>query len=195
LNWIEHFSDSHQHTIAALGAFSTFAAVVVSLMLALATRRSSWTRIKANASLSTIFHATLEGEPKPEYVTVSITNVGLMPAIIPFSFFHWKVPLMREYWMINPWDYIQHDPWVPKKVYPAEVMPRASATFFVSEMSAFRRTMLDSFARTRYFRWRLYWIRALVRTDDGMIFRVKLDKSLRKELAELRRDAAIKIAT
>lgn len=59
-------------------------------------------------------------------------------------------------------------------------------------MSAFRRTMLESFARTRYFRWRLYWIRALVRTDDGMIFRVKLDKSVRKELAELRRDAGIK---
>ena len=34
----------------------------------------------------------------------------------------------------------------------------------------------------------------MVVTDDGMIFRVKLDKSLRKELAELRRDAAIKIA-
>jgi hypothetical protein len=90
LNWLEQFSEANQHTIAALGAVSTLAAVVVSLVLASIAQRSSRTRIKASASVRVIVHSTLEGKPKPEYVTVAITNVGLLPGIIPFSFFHWK---------------------------------------------------------------------------------------------------------
>jgi hypothetical protein len=92
LNWLEQFSEANQHTIAALGAISTFSAVVVSLVLASIAQRSSRTRINARTAVSVILHSTLEGKPKPKYVTVAITNVGLMPVMIPLSFFHWKVP-------------------------------------------------------------------------------------------------------
>jgi hypothetical protein len=97
LNWLEQFSEGNQHTIAALGAISTFAAVVVSLVLASIAQRSSRTRIKARAAVSVIFHPMLEGRPKPQYVTVTITNVGLMPVMIPFSFFRWKLPFTDQF--------------------------------------------------------------------------------------------------
>ena len=92
-------------------------------------------RIKARAAVSVIVHSTLEGKPKPRYITVEITNVGLMPVTIPLSFFHWKMPFKRGYWMINPWDYSQHDPWVPQRIYPFEIKPRGSATFFYRRLS------------------------------------------------------------
>jgi hypothetical protein len=93
LNWLEQLSAANQHSIAALGAISTFAAVVVSLVLASIAQRSSRTRINARAAVSVILHSTLEGKPKPKYVTVAITNVGLMPVMIPFSFFIGKCHL------------------------------------------------------------------------------------------------------
>ena len=130
LNQLEQLSESYQHTIAALGAISTFAAVVVSLLLASIAQRSRRTRIKARARVSVIHHSTLAGMSKPKYVAVEITNVGLMPAVIPFSYFHWKVPLHSGYWMMNPWDYVEHDPWVAKRTYPFEIRPRRSETFF-----------------------------------------------------------------
>jgi len=76
---IEQFSQAHQYTIAAISAASTFAAVVVSLVLALIAQRTNRTRIKAHASVSYIDHATLRGKPKPKYLTVMITNVGVIP--------------------------------------------------------------------------------------------------------------------
>jgi hypothetical protein len=189
LNWLEQFSAANQHTIAALGAISTFAAVVVSLVLASIAQRSSRTRIRASATVSLILHSTLKEKPKPEYITVEITNVGLMPAMIPFSFFHWKMPFSRGYWMVNPWDSAQHDPWVPMRTYPAEIRPRASATFFLSEIDVFRSTMAEKLQEVRHLRWRARFIKAIVRTDDGKLFKVKLDKPIQRELAKARRTA------
>ena len=62
LNWLEQIFGANQHTIAALEAISTFAAVVVSLILALLAQRSSRTRINARAAVSVILHSTLEGD-------------------------------------------------------------------------------------------------------------------------------------
>ena len=86
---LESFSEIHQHTIALMEALSTFAAVVISLMLATLAQRS--VRIKARAAMSEFIHPTLEGKRK-EYVTVTVTNVGQMPAMIPLSFFQWQIP-------------------------------------------------------------------------------------------------------
>ena len=38
----------------------------------------------------------------------------------------------------------------------------------------------------RHLRWRVRFIKAIVRTDDGKIFKVKLDKTIRRELAKVR---------
>ncbi len=89
--------------------------------------------------------------------------------------------------MINPWDYSQHDPWVPQRIYPFEIKPRGSATFFLSEIERFRSTMAEMMLQeVRHLRWRVRFIKAIVRTDDGKIFKVKLDKTIRRELAKVR---------
>ena len=83
LAWLERFSDTHQHTIAALEATSTFAAVVASLALALLAHRSSRTRIRAWVKVSFIVHQTLEGKPKPEYLTVTLRLKHRCRAVFP----------------------------------------------------------------------------------------------------------------
>jgi hypothetical protein len=190
LNWLEQFSAANHHTVAALEAFSTFAAVVVSLGLALVARRSIRTRIKAYATVSVMHHSLLEGKPKLKYVTITIRNLSQLPVSILFAFFHWKVPFKRDTWFINPWDYSQHDPWVPQRIYPAEIKSRGSEIFFLSEIATFRSATADVLADVRHFRWRIRFMKALVITDDRKIFKVKLDKTVRHELAAIRRTAA-----
>lgn len=185
---IEQFCEAHQHTIAALGAVST-PAVLVSLALALLAHRASRTHIKAHASISVILHPTLEGKPKPEYLTVAIINVGSLPAMIPFGFFQWVVPFRGGRWMINPWDASRHDPWIPQRNYPVEIRPRGSATIFLSDMATFRTNMIEMLHEVHRLSWRVRFIRAIVATDDARIFKVKLDQKLRHELLKLSRRA------
>jgi hypothetical protein len=135
-----------------------------------------------------MMHPTLEGR-ELKYVTATVTNVGQTPAMIPFSFFRWKVPFRRGFWMINPWDYTAHDSWVPQRVYPTEVRPRSSETFFLSELARFRTTMAEMFSETRRARWRLRFAKAFVITADNKIFKVTLDEEIRHELANVRRTA------
>lgn len=158
LRWLDQFSEANQHTIAALGAVSTFAAVVVSLVLALIAQRSSRTRIIGRAELSFIYHPSLEGRPGPEYVTVSIRNVGLMPVR-------------------------------PQRIYPVEIKARASTTFYLSEIAVFRTTLAEMLQQVRCMRWRIRFLKAIVRTDDGKLFKVRIDKAVRSELAKIERSA------
>jgi hypothetical protein len=189
-NDLEEFFGAHRHTIAALEAISTFAVVVVSLGLALLAQRANRTRLKASASLSVIMHSTLEGKEKPTYVTAYVRNVGIMPVMIPLAFFHWRVPFGRGGWTVTPWDYSQGDEWVPQKRYPIEIKPRNSETFFLAEISVFRSTMREVFKGANLFeRYRFRFLRARVVTDDNKIFDVKLCRTLRKELRELRHKA------
>jgi hypothetical protein len=101
-NELEEFFKAHQHTVAALEAVSTFAVVVVSLVLAFVSQKASRTRVNARASISIMLHSTLEGKEKPTYVTVFVRNVGIMPAMIPLAFFNWTVPFSRNGWNVMP---------------------------------------------------------------------------------------------
>jgi hypothetical protein len=182
----EDFSRTHQHTIAALEAISTFAAVVVSLALSMSALRANRTRVKAYASINVILHSTLEGKPRPTYVVVYVRNIGILPVMIPFSFFSWKVSFGRGVWTVNPWDYVQTDEWIAQKKYPFEIKPRGSETFFLAEISEFRRTIREVFAGANFLRrCRFFYIGARVTTDDGKTFIVKIDRRLRKELRAL----------
>jgi hypothetical protein len=193
LEAIEQFSRAHQYTIAAFATVSTFAAVLVSLALALIAQRSRRTRIKAHASIRRIVSAALQGTP-PRYLTVTITNVGVLPVHIPFAFFSWKLPFKSEYYTVNPWDATQHDPLVRRRDYPAEIKPRSSATFFLAEISVFQETLSNMLLQEHLSQWRSRPIRAVVVTEDAKLFKVKIDRSLKRKLAELGRAAALKIA-
>jgi len=189
-NW-ETFFGAYKNTIAALEAFSTLAVVIVSLVLALIAQRANRTRVKAYAQISTIHHALLEGQQLPSYITVHITNNGIMPVIIPFSFFYWHVILSKSGWQVNPWDYSQGDQWVPQKQYPVEIKARATQVFFLSERTYSDNEMRTVFAGANFIeRCRFYFIQARIVTDDGKVFSVKLSDSLRKSLRELLAAAA-----
>jgi hypothetical protein len=180
---LEAFFTAHQHTVAAFEAAGTFAAVVVALALSLISQRANRTRIEARASVTQI----VGGAIYPTYVSVDITNVGLFAVTVPMAFFYWSVPFKRGRWLVQPLDYIQSDPWVRRNSYPVEIRPRSSQTFVLSDIAEFHSMLRDDFmGKTWLDRSRFAFLRANVRTDDGRLFKVQLDQSLRKEIAQIR---------
>jgi hypothetical protein len=185
---LEEFFKAHEHTMAALEAVSTFAAVVVALVLSLVSQRANRTRIKAVVSATIIMHESIDAPDYPSYVSVDITNNGILPVMIPLAFFHWRVPFKRGVWLVTPMDYSQGDPWVPQRQYPVEIVPRSSKVFYLSGLEMFRSECRDKFIGDSFLdRCRFRFLRARVRTDDGKLFNVKIDRSLHNEISDVRR--------
>src|SRR5262249_29762103 len=177
---IEEFFKAHQHTIAAIAAAGTLAAVVTSLVLAWNARRADRTQLRAVANLMTIFHPTIDPKTAPEFLTVSITNQGKWPLRIPSTFFYWKVPFKLGVMLIMPLD-LASSRWIPKKNYPTEVAARTSESFYISDLPTFQQEVkrmrgADTFADRIRFRF----IKGFVQTDDGETFRVKLSPEIRQ---------------
>jgi hypothetical protein len=176
---IEDFFKAHQHTIAAIAAAGTLAAVVTSLALAWSARRADRTRLRASADIVLIFQSPIDGKSVPKFLKVSITNIGKFPLQIQSGFFHWKVPFKNEVMQVPPLDLIG-SPLIPSRHYPSVISPRASANFTIWDVDTFKQEVkrmrgLDTFADRLRFRF----IRAFVRTDDGKTFRVKLSPQVR----------------
>ncbi|MGJ4895453.1 hypothetical protein ACQR2B_10685 [Bradyrhizobium oligotrophicum] len=183
---IEEFLKAHQYTIAALGVLGTFSAVLVALFSSIAAMRTSRTRISARASINVIHHSSLEGKERPKYLVVSIRNLGAMPVHIPMGFFHWKLPLQRGVYEVLPLDYSAADEWIAQKRYPVEIRARGSEIFFLSPISVFQEDALKTFIGTSVWsRFRYRFLSAMVFTDEGRTFNVKLESSLRKEMVRL----------
>jgi hypothetical protein len=186
---LDHFLGHYPHLIAGLEAISTFAVVIVSVSLALVSQRASRTRLNASGSISFIIHDLVEDKDNPPtYFTINITNTGVMPLKIPFAFFHWRIPLRRRgAWLVNPLDYYGVDSWAPQKKYPVEINPRASDTFFVSDITTFRQMIVEHFvSRTGFLeRYQFRFSRPRVVTDDGATFKVKLQPEVWREISKL----------
>lgn len=187
----EAFFGSYQHSIAALEAFATVAAVVLSLAFALMAQRATRTRAKAFAQIVTMHHVTL-GDSRPAYVTVYIRNAGLNSLMIPFSFFYWRMPFEWEKpfsqrgWSVVPWDYSQGDALVPQKHYPVEIKPRSAEDFFLADIETFRVGFREIFEGANFLeRCRFRFLKGRILTVDGKLFPVKISRTLRKELREL----------
>lgn len=180
---LEAFFTAHEHTVSAVEAASTFAAVVLALALSFISQRANRTRVKARASVTQI----VGGAIYPTYVSVDITNVGLFAVTVPMAFFYWRIPFKRDWWLVQPLDYTQSDPWVRRNSYPVEIRPRSSQTFVLSDIAEFHSMLRDDFiGQTWLDRCRFAFLRATVRTDDGRLFKVQLDQSLRKEIEQIR---------
>jgi hypothetical protein len=132
-------------------------------------------------------HHTLAGREPPTYLTVEVSNLGIMPALVPLSFFRWKKPFNRGVWVVNPLDFSATDEWVPQRTYPIEVPPRAAKTFWLQTIGQFREQIVasGSIGATRWERARHPFLSAIAITDDGRMFPVKLDKTVRQELRTL----------
>jgi hypothetical protein len=185
--WLKHINDllgQYPHIVSALEALSTFAAVVVSLVIALWAQRANRTKLIASMFVADL---VMEGlQTPPQYVTVSITNTGIMPLRIPLAFLYWKLPLVWGIsFLISPLDFFGGDPYVIQKSYPVEIPPRANEHFHVGTPELQRREMLEAW---KHYRWRLYFLRRFIRfkveTEDGQRFRVKISKDIRDIMRE-----------
>jgi hypothetical protein len=162
--------------------------VVVALALSLVSQRANRTRIKAVASATIIMHESIEAPDYPSYVSVDITNRGILPVMIPLSFYHWRAPFKRGAWLVMPMDYSQGDDWVPQRQYSVEILPRSSKVFDLSTLEMFRDECCNQFVGNNCLdRCRFPFLRARVRTDDGKLFDVKIDRSLRDEILNVTR--------
>jgi hypothetical protein len=184
---LEDFFKDHQYTIAALGVLGTFSAVVVALFGSVAALRASRTKLAARASINVIHHSSLQGKERPKYLAVFIRNLGTMPVHIPLGFFHWKLPFKRGHYEVLPMDYSAQDEWVAQRKYPVEIKARGSEIFFLSKIAMFQdQALYDFMGMSAWSRFRFRFLSAYVIVDEGRTFKVKLDRSLRKELARLR---------
>lgn len=182
MNSLETFFFNYEKTIAALGAVSTFAAVVTSLYLA---RRSEKTRLKSYVSGTFITHSSIDPNNRPKFVSVNIINLGSAAIRIPFSFFCWKVPFCKESLLVCPFDSFGIDPMIPVRQYPFKVEPKHSESFIISDRETFYTEMKKAFDRFWLFPLlRANFIQAIVCTDDGTVCKVNVSKQLRKELVK-----------
>jgi hypothetical protein len=185
---VEDFFKAYQFTIAALGVLGTFLAVVVALFSSVAALRISRTRISARVLINVVHHKALEGRERPRYVVVYISNLGTMPVHIPLGFFRWKLPFKGGIFAVVPHDYSAADEWVAQKKYPVEIRARGTEIFFLSSIDAFHDTAQQHFiGKSLWGRLRSRFLTAFVMTNDGKTFAAKIESSLRKELAQLRK--------
>jgi hypothetical protein len=85
---LEELCKTHQHLIAAVGAFAPLAAVCVSLYLA---RRSETVRLRALLSID------LSPTDPSRLVILQIHNTSARPAALaPPPFFEWSIPFLRK---------------------------------------------------------------------------------------------------
>jgi hypothetical protein len=179
---IEKFFEAHQHTIAALAAGGTLAAVVTAIVLAFLRSRADRTKLTATADLYAIYDATIiDPESAPKFLKVIIRNHGKLPLRIQAPFFGWKLPFRGEAMMIIPLDLLGSSPLTPRKHYPTEITPRTSETFTLHDLATFKQEAkrmrgAPTFARRIRFRF----IRAFVVTDDGAKFWVRIMPSVRR---------------
>jgi len=173
----------YQHIVATVEAFSTFLAVAVSLGISLASSRENRTHLSAVANIVLVFHGKMGRRSKPEYFTVSITNNGILPATIPVSFFSWRFLLERDGALINPMDFWENDD-IPQKTYPVEIPPRRSETFYLCSLQDLRMTFREMRLHEDSLKRRLFFpfIRACIRSEDGVFFKVRLAKDIQHEI-------------
>jgi hypothetical protein len=186
---VEQFCKDHEKTIEFCQAGFTLLAVIVSLGIARSARKATNTRLQARVQTEVIKHDALS--KYPTYVSVSITNVGILPMRIPMSYFQLKVPLRRTNWII------EHSPnelLMPPKQFPVEILPHARDKFYPVEINSFR----DAFHKmvraagwgTRFL---FRFVKATVVTDDGMRFTAIVDRDIRRVLEECRKTAPTRI--
>lgn len=179
---IESVAAQYPNLIAALGLFGTFAAVIVSLSVVIISSRKEIPRLRASASISGLYHQTIN--PVPHYVTVDILNTGNVPIHIPFSFCQIVFPFKRDRLIFNPMNFSADDSLIPQIKYPYEIRPRLSHRFFISSIELFRINMAKTLNPPNNWLDRLRYRKAkftMVSTDMRR-FPISLSKEQQAEL-------------
>lgn len=181
--WFETLADRHQHGIAALGAISTTAAVIVALRSSLQARRASRPSLKARVTVMMVIYPGQKPSVVPTYVALRLTNVGNVPIRLHSGCFSWRIPLSKAAWMAQPMDE-KGDDHVQAHRYPFALLPNTSDTLFLTQIERFERDGLPRILREGKLPTALAarWLRAYVYTDDGSLFRASLDSTIRKRI-------------
>ena len=189
---LEQFLGRYPHLITALEAASTFAAVAISLCLAVASWRGRKTRLRARVHKSLL----IIGELKRTYVTINIMNTGLFPLRIPLSFFLLKIPFRKITWAMMVLDAFDTIHPVPKRKYPIEIPPRASEIFYIGDITTFRPSLYQQVKKTKGLTRTLFkFVRVIVVTDDGRYFTAKVDKDVREEFKAIAEERLLPVET
>ena len=175
---MEDFFKDYQYTFSAMAAIGTMLAVIISLWLSSNQHRSKIVagvgkRVmdqKNGVMISDALYTV-------EYVTVHISNVGLMSVSIPYQLFYVKIPFSKKVAVFNTMDSKHNNQsLVPQKNYPVKIEPNHSEIFFVSDLESLKKG-LDQFGFfSRFF------IGFYVSTGDGREFKAKMSGALRRDI-------------
>jgi hypothetical protein len=174
----EDFAKAHEKTIAFIEAFSTLSAVIVSLVLAFASRRQVQTHLNCRVQYASDYSQ----QGHRAYVTVDITNIGVLPLRIPGSFFIYVLPFTRTARRVVPLDQLDRDQSIPPKIYPVEIPPRSRETFIIGLREPFWVGFHNMVTQTRGItRLMFRFVRLKIIADDGIRFAPELDPDFRRE--------------
>ena len=182
--WFESFADRHQHSVAALSAFSTTAAVIVALWAGNFSRTAAKPKLKARVSFWQIVGERSDLGAMPTYVAVRLTNVGKMPIRLQSTCFSWRIPPARNSWAALPVDE-QGDGHIGAHQYPFILHPNTSDTLFLASLERFHAEMPKILSAAKLLPTRAAKkLRAYVYTDDGSLFRADISEEVTNEIAE-----------
>ncbi len=168
MNAVEAFFADYEKTIAALGAISTLAAVIVSLYLA---RKSESIRLRASVAVWT----SVEGrEITGKAIHVRVVNVGLRSAFIPAWFFHYKIPFAKNNIAITP----------AHNAVAFELLPGKSVLVNLQDLEVFHSSMQRVLSQDLKYLigLRLRLMKGFIHTEGGESFRAKFEPSIKKEI-------------
>ena len=114
LETIEEFCKTHEHTIAAIEAISTLAAVIISLTLAHRATIANRTQLVARLMITTLSMPNSPVQVGPKFIVASIRNIGILPCQIQLGFLCWKPPFRGFIYELDPTAanaYISHIGW------------------------------------------------------------------------------------
>jgi hypothetical protein len=170
---MESFFTKYEHTIEAFSAFSTFLAVFIAIYIA---KRSEKVRLTANVSTWMLVDPSNRGV-NPQSIQVSVTNVGTRHTYLPWLFFSWRFPFDTTNATLNP---------QTELTFPLELAPGRNILLRLSDLDMFKSEMVRMSGHLKWLRrLRLHYCGAVIYTEDGKKFRVKIAPSLRKEFKKL----------
>ena len=180
---MEDFFKDYQYTFSAMAAIGTMLAVIISLWLSSNQHRSKIVAgvgkrvidLKNGVMISDALYTDVKNTV--EYVTVHISNVGLMSVSIPYQLCYIKKPFSKKLLVVGTMDSKHNNQsLVPQKNYPVKIEPNHSEIFFVSDLESLKKG-LDQFGFfSRFF------IGFYVSTGDGREFKAKMSGALRRDI-------------
>jgi len=181
---MEDFFKDYQYTFSAMAAIGTMLAVTLSLWLSSNQHRSKIVadvdkRVidRKNGVMISVARYTDITKDDVEYVTVHISNVGLMSVSIPYQLCYIKKPFSKKFLVVDTMDSKHNNQsLVPQKNYPVKIEPNHSKIFFLSDLESLKKG-LDQFGFfSRFF------IGFYVSTGDGREFKAKMSAALRRDI-------------